>query len=123
MVKTSKKKRFSSESLVLGIISIISGISLFLLMPAKPFGPDFIDIIDPEKQFLRYAFVLFLLLLFGAVAAGTSIVAIVTGIKDYLGIDRGLYIDKGRNIYAAGFSLGITGLILLIGILAMWRFF
>lgn len=117
------KKRFSSESLVLGIISIISGIALFLFMPAKPFGPDFIDAIDPEKQFLRYAFILFLLLLFGVVAAGTSIVAIVTGIKDYTGIDRGLYIEKGRKIYAAGLALGITGLILLIGILAMWRIF
>ncbi len=122
-MKRPGNRRFSSESLVLGIISVISGLVLFLLMPAKPLGPDLIDIIDPEEEFLRYAFILFLLLLMGAAAAGTSIVAIVTGIKDYRGIDRGLYIDRGKKIYAAGLGLGITGLILLIAILAMWSFF
>ena len=122
-MKRPDNRRFSSESLVLGIISVISGLVLFLLMPAKPLGPDLIDIIDPEEEFLRYAFILFLLLLMGAAAAGTSIVAIVTGIKDYRGIDRGLYIDRGKKIYAAGLALGITGLILLIAILAMWSFF
>jgi len=122
-MKRPENRRFSSESLVLGIISVISGLVLFLLMPAKPLGPDLIEMIDPEKEFLRYAFVLFLLLLMGAAAAGTSIVAIVTGIKDYRGIDRGLYIDRGKKIYAAGLGLGIAGLILLISILAMWSFF
>ncbi len=122
-MKRPENRRFSFESLVLGIISVISGLVLFLLMPAKPLGPDLIEMIDPEKEFLRYAFVLFLLLLMGAAAAGTSIVAIVTGIKDYRGIDRGLYIDRGKKIYAAGLGLGIAGLILLISILAMWSFF
>ena len=122
-MKRPDNRRFSSESLVLGIISVISGIVLFLLMPAKPFGPDLIDIIDAEEEFLRYAFILFLLLLMGAAAAGTSIVAIVTGIKDYRGIDRGLYIDRGKKIYAAGLGLGITGLFLLIAILIIWSFF
>ena len=118
--KPSGRKRISTESLVLGTISILSCIILFLLMPSKPFGPNPIDVIDPEKQFLRYAFILFLLLLFGTVAAGTSIVAIVTGIKDLLGIDRGLYIEKGRSIYTIGLALGIAGILLLIGIFIVW---
>jgi hypothetical protein len=92
-------------------------------MPSKPLGPNLIDLINPEEEFLRYAFILFLLLLFGVVSAGTSIVAIVTGIKDYKGIDRGLYIHRGKKIYAAGLVFGITGLSLLIAILAMWSFF
>ncbi len=121
--KMSKNKRFSSESLILGIISILSGIFLFLLMPSKSFGPELIEIIDPEKQFLRYAFTLFFLLLFGVVATGTSIVAIVTGIKDYVGIDRGLYIEKGRDIYIVGLSLGVAGFLLIIGIIVMWTVF
>ena len=89
-------------------------------MPSKPFGPDLIDAIDPEKQFLRYALILFLLLLLGTLAAGSSIVAIVTGIKDFAGIDRGLYIERGRFIYIAGFVLGIIGLLILISILVLW---
>ena len=112
--------RFSSESLVLGVISIICDTALHLLMPAKPFGPHIIEVIDPEKQFLRYAFILFILLLLGTASAGTSVVAIVAGIKDFAGIDRGLYIEKGRGIYVAGLVLGITGILLLLGILLVW---
>lgn len=121
--KTSGRRTFSTESLVLGIISIISDIALYLLMPSKPFGPHLIDAIDPEKQFLRYAFILFLLLLLGTVSAGTSIVAIITGIKDFMGIDRGLYIKKGRGIYIAGLVLGIAGILFLIGIFLIWTMF
>jgi hypothetical protein len=123
MEEKTKKRRFSSESLVLGIISVISGLALFFLMPSKPFGPDLIDAINPEEQFLRYAFVLFLLLLFGSVAFGTAIVSIVAGAKDYRGIDRGLYIDKGKRIYMAGIALGIAGLCLLAAILIIWTVF
>ena len=121
--KKPEKRRFSSESVVLGIISVISGLVLFFLMPAKPFGPNIIDAIDPEEQFLRYAFILFLLLLFGSVAFGTAIVAIVAGTKDYRGIDRGLYIDKGKRIYIAGIALGTAGLCLLAAILVIWSVF
>lgn len=119
-MKRPAKRKYSIESLVLGIISIISGLVLFFLMPDKPLGPNLIDVIDPREEFQRYAFMLFLLLLSGAAAAGTSIVAIVTGIKDYRGIDRGLYIDRGKKVYAAGFGLGISGLSLLVAILVMW---
>jgi hypothetical protein len=123
MAEKPDKRKYSIESLVLGIISVVSGLVLFLLMPSKPFGPNLIDIIDPEKQFLRYAFILFLLLLFGSVAAGTSIVAIIAGVKDYRGIDRGLYIDKGKKIYMAGIAIGTAGLCLLAAILIIWTVF
>jgi hypothetical protein len=123
MAKKPDKRRFSLESLVLGIISFISVLVLFSLMPSKPFGPNFIDAINPEEQFVRYAFILFLLLLFGSVAAGTAIVGIVAGIKDYRGIDRGLYIDKGKRIYIAGIAMGIAGLSLLAAILIIWTIF
>jgi hypothetical protein len=123
MEEKPEKRSFSSESVVLGIISVISGLVLFFLMPSKPFGPNLIDAINPEEQFLRYAFILFLLLLFGSVAFGTAIVSIVAGTKDYRGIDRGLYIDKGKRIYIAGIALGITGLCLLIAILLIWTIF
>jgi hypothetical protein len=123
MAEKPEKRRFSSESLVLGIISVVSGLVLFFLMPSKPFGLNLIDAVDPEEQFLIYAFILFLLLLFGSVASGTAIVAIVAGTKDYRGIDRGLYIDKGKRIYMAGIALGIAGLSLLITILIIWAVF
>lgn len=113
-INRSHRKRFSLESLVLGTISVLSGLALFLMMPGKTIGPNIIEPIDPEEQFLRYALILFLLMLFGVLAAGTSIVAIVTGIKDYMGIDRGLYIEKGKSIYIAGFLLGAAGILLLI---------
>ena len=108
------KKRFSLESLTLGIISVLSAIALFLMMPGKAIGLNIIGPIDPKEQFLKYALILFLLMLFGTLSAGASIVAIITGIKDYMGIDRGLYIEKGKGVYIAGFSLGAAGILLLI---------
>ena len=123
MEEKPEKRSFSSESVVLGIISVISGLVLFFLMPSKPFGPNLIDAINPEEQFLRYAFILFLLLLFGSVAFGTAIVSIVAGTKDYRGIDRGLYIDKGKRIYITGISLGVSGLCILAAILIIWTVF
>jgi len=118
-INESYRKRFSLESLILGIISVLSDLALFLMMPGKTIGPNIIEPIDPEEQFLRYALILFLLMLFGVLAAGTSIIAIITGIKDYLGIDRGLYIEKGRGVYIAGFLLGVSGILLLIGSLIL----
>jgi hypothetical protein len=123
MAEKPEKRRFSLESVVLGIISVVSGLVLFFFMPAKPFGLNLIDAINPEEQFLRYAFILFLLLLFGSVAFGTAIVSIVAGTKDYRGIDRGLYIDKGKRIYITGISLGVAGLCLLAAILIIWTVF
>ena len=113
------RRRFSLESLILGTISVFSGLALFLMMPGKTIGPNIIEPIDPEEQFLRYALILFLLMLFGVLAAGTSIVAIITGIKDFMGIDRGLYIEKGSGIYIAGFLLGAVGILFLIGSLIL----
>lgn len=113
------RKRFSLESLILGTISVLSDLALFLMMPGKTIGPNFIEPMNPEEQFLRYVLILFLLMLFGVLAAGTSIVAVITGIKDYIGIDRGLYIDKGRGIYIAGFLLGTAGILFLIGSLIL----
>ncbi|HAJ95096.1 MAG TPA: hypothetical protein DCP02_02570 [Actinobacteria bacterium] len=113
------RNRFSLESLILGIISVLSDLALFLMMPGKTIGPNIIEPIDPEEQFLRYALILFMLMLLGVVAAGTSIVAIIAGIKDYMGIDRGLYIEKGRGIYIAGFLLGVSGILFLIGFLML----
>jgi len=123
MAEKQDKKRYSSESVVLGIISVISGLVLFFLMPSKSFGPNFIEAVNPEEQFLRYASILFMLLLFGSVAFGTAIVSLVAGIKDYRGIDRGLYIDKGKRIYIAGIALGTAGLCLLITVLIIWTVF
>jgi len=93
------------------------------MMPDKPFGPNITGTIDPEKQFLKYAFILFLLLLFGVLAMGCSIISIVTGIKDFIGIDRGLYIEKNKGVYIAGFLLGITGILFLIGFLIVLSIF
>jgi len=118
-INRSYRKRFSLESLILGTISVLSDLALFLMMPGKIIGPNIIEPIDSEEQFLRYAFILFLLMLFGVLAAGTSIVAIITGIKDYRGIDRGLYIEKGKVIYIAGFLLGAAGILFLIGSLIL----
>ena len=123
MSEKPEKRRFSSESVVLGTISVISGMVLFFFMPSKSFGPNLIEAINPEEQFLRYAFILFILLLFGSVAFGTAVVALVAGIKDYRGIDRGLYIDKGKRIYIAGITLGTAGLCLLAAILILWTVF
>ena len=123
MEEKPDKRRFSLESVVLGIISVVSGLVLFFLMPSKSFGPNPVDAINPEEQFLRYAFILFLLLLFGSVAFGTAIVSIVAGTKDYRGIDRGLYIDKGKRVYMAGIALGIAGLSILVTVLLIWTVF
>ena len=76
-----------------------------------------------RQRFRLCCLPLFFLLLFGSVAAGTAIVAIVAGTKDYRGIDRGLYIDKGKKIYMAGIMLGVAGLCLLVTVLIIWTVF
>jgi len=118
-INKSYRKRFSLESLILGAISVFSDLALFLMMPGKTIDLNIIEPIDPEEQFLKYALILFLLMLFVVLAAGTSIVAVITGIKDFMGIDRGLYIEKGRGVYIAGFLLGTAGILFLIGSLIL----
>ena len=117
MDNKTKKDRFSIESLILGLTAALSFIVFFLLIPGKPFGINIIEPISVEEEFTRYVLILFLIMLFGVTAIGTSVVAIVTGIKDFRGINRGLYIEKGKGVYLAGIVLGVISLVLLIGFL------
>ena len=117
MVKKAKNKikdKFSLEALVLGILSIICGFTFFLLIPDKHFGINILRTLDAREDFTRYVFFLFLILLMGVTAIGTSIVSIVYGIKDFIGAFRGLYISKGKGVYLAGAVLGAVSIILLI---------
>ncbi len=106
-----KSNKTSVESLVLGIISVISSIFLFLLVPGKSFGFNIIEPVDAIEEFNKFTFILFLILLLAVVTIGTSIVAIVFGIKDFIGIFRGAYITRGRAIYLFGAALGVLGII------------
>ncbi len=83
-------------------------------MPGKSFGFNLIGLIDPSVAFNKYVFFLFLILLLGVMAAGSSIVAIVFGIKDFKGIYRGAHIRKGKAIYLAGAAMGSLCIIFLI---------
>jgi hypothetical protein len=100
-IEENKYNQTSFESFVLGILAIFSYIAFFLLVPGKPFGLNLIRPID-------------LILLLGMVTAGSSIVAIVFGIKDYRGIFRGAHIIKGKSIYLAGAAMGALSIIFLI---------
>ena len=97
------------------LLAVLSNIIFFLLIPNKSFGINLIEPIDAQEEFTRYVLFLFLILLFGVTAIGTSVVAIVTGIKDFRGINRGLYIEKGKGIYLVGITLGVASIIFLIG--------
>ena len=108
------KDKFSIEALVLGIISIIFGFMFFILIPGKPFGINILQAMDAREDFIRYVFFLFLIMLMGIAAIGSSAVSIVFGIKDFIGSYRGMYISKGKGIYLAGAILGIVTIILLI---------
>jgi hypothetical protein len=108
------KDKFSIESLVLGILSVVFGITFFFLIPDKPFGINILQIMDAREDFTRYVFFLFLIMLMGIAAIGSSAVSIVFGIKDFIGSYRGMYISKGKGIYLAGAILGIVTIILLI---------
>lgn len=108
------KDRFSIESLVLGILSIIFGIVFFLLIPGKPFGINILQTMDAREDFTKYVFFLFMIMLMGVATIGTSAVSMVYGIKDFIGSYRGLYISKGKGVYLAGAILGAVTIILLI---------
>jgi hypothetical protein len=111
----NKYNRTSYESLVLGILAFFSSIAFFLLVPGKRIGFNMIELIDPRVAFNKYVFFLFVALLLGMVAAGSSIIAIVFGIKDFRGIFRGAHVKKGKAIYLAGATLGSLSIILLFG--------
>jgi hypothetical protein len=113
-IEENKYNRVSFESFVLGILAIFSFIIFFLLVPGKPFGLNLIGPIDAIEKFNKYVFFLFLILLMCLVTAGSSIVAIVFGIKDYKGIFRGAHIIKGKAIYLAGAAMGALSIIFLI---------
>lgn|GEM_PF-2132952 len=99
-------KRTSIESLILGIISLLSFILLFLLIPRKPYGFNIIQPIDAVEEFNKFTFLLFFLLLLSVITIGSAIVAIIFGIKDFRGIFRVAYIIKGRSLYLIGATLG-----------------
>jgi hypothetical protein len=113
-IEENKYNRTSYESFVLGMLAIFSSIAFFLLVPGKSFGFNLIGLIDPGVAFNKYVFFLFLILLLGMFTAGSSITAIVFGIKDFKGIFRGAHIIKGKGIYLAGAAMGIISIILLI---------
>ena len=113
------KDELSIESLVLGILSVVFGFTFFLLIPDKPFGMSILEIMDAREDFTRYVFFLFLIMLMGVAAIGTSEVAMIYGIKDFIGSYRGVYISKGKGIYLAGAILGTVTIILLIVFIIM----
>ena len=106
--------RTSIESLILGIISVLSGVLLFLLIPQKPYGFNIIQPIDAVEEFNKFTFLLFFILLLCVITIGSAIVAIVFGIKDFRGIFRGAHITKGRTIYLIGAILGILSILSFI---------
>lgn len=111
--------RASVESLVLGILGLLSNCIFFLLIPGNPFGISFFRPIDVQEEFSKYVLVLFLIMLFGVMVISLSISAIITGIKDFRGIDRGLYINKGKKIYIAGIVLGTLTIVLFFSFLVI----
>lgn len=113
-VQKDKYGKTSIESLVLGILALFSSIVFFLLIPGKPFGIDLLQPIDAIEEFSKFTFYLFLILLLCMIAIGSSIMAIIFGIKDFMGIYRGAYISKGKAIYLVGIVLGILSIIFLI---------
>jgi len=114
-VHKDKHDKTSIESLVLGILALLSSIAFFLLIPRKPFGINIIQPIDALEEFSKFTFFLFLILLLCVIAIGSSIVAIIFGIKDFRGIFRGAYISSGKNIYLVGAVLGALSIIFIIG--------
>ena len=110
----NKLNKTSIESLILGIISMLSGICLFLLVPQKPYGFNIIQPINALEEFNKFTFLLFFLLLLFVITIGSAIVATVFGIKDFRGIFRGAHIVKGRTIYLIGATFGILSILAFI---------
>jgi len=119
----NKYNRTSYESFVLGILAFFSSIAFFLLVPAKSFGLNLIEPIDAIEKFNKYVFFLFLILLLGIFAAGSSITAIVFGIKDFKGIFRGAHIIKGKGVYLAGAAMGALSIIFLVSFFIIFYLF
>lgn len=113
-VEEDKYNKTSIESFVLGIFAMLSSFAFFLLMPNKPFGLNIIGPINIHEEFNIFVFFLFLILLLGVLSIGSSIVAIVFGIKDFRGIYRGAHITKGKAIYIIGAALGVASIIFII---------
>jgi len=109
-----KYNKTSFESLVLGILAILSSSAFFLLMPNKPFGLNIIGTIDMHNGFNIFVFFLLLILTLGVFTIGSSIIAIVFGIKDFKGIYRGAHIIKGKVIYLIGATIGTVSIIFIL---------
>lgn len=114
MVKNDKYDKTSIESLVLGMLALLSGVVFFFLIPGKPFGINILQPIDALEEFYKFTFFLFLILLLCVIAIGSSIMAIIFGVKDFRGIYRGAHISKGKGLYLIGVALGILTILFLI---------
>jgi hypothetical protein len=113
-VEEDKYNKTSVESLILGILALLSSSAFFLLMPNKPFGLNVVGPISMHEHFNVFVFFLFLILTIGVLAIGSSIIATVFGIKDFRGIYRGAHIIGGKVIYLIGAILGILSIIFVI---------
>jgi len=114
MVKNDKYDKTSIESLVLGILALLSSVVFFFLIPGKPFGINILQPIDALEEFYKFTFFLFLILLLCVIAIGSSIMAIIFGVKDFRGIYRGAHISRGKGLYLIGVALGILTILFLI---------
>jgi hypothetical protein len=122
-VEKDKYNKISIESLVLGILAVLSSFSFFILLPNKPFGINIIGPMDAIEQFSKFTFLLFLVWLFCIFAIGLSIVAIVFGIMDFRGIFRGLHVIERKGIYLVGAVLGFISISFIIGFLVALSFY
>jgi len=113
----------SIESLILGILAVLSGFAFFLLLPNKPFGINIIGPMDAIEQFTKFTFLLFFVWMLCIFAIGFSIVAIVFGIMDFRGIFRGLHVIEGKGIYLAGIILGAICILFILGFLIALSFY
>lgn len=121
-VEEDKYSKTSIESLVLGILAVLSSFSFFLLLPNKPFGINIIGPMNALEQFTKFTFLLFFVWLLCIFAIGLSIVAIVFGIMDFRGIFRGLHVIEGKGIYLAGVILGTVSILFIISFLIVLNF-
>jgi hypothetical protein len=121
-VEKDKYNKTSVESLVLGILAVLSSFLFFILLPNKPFGINIIGPMDAIEQFSKFTFLLFLVWLLCIFAIGLSIVAIVFGIMDFKGIFRGLHVIGKKAIYLVGVILGFMSILFITGFLLSLNF-